>query len=177
MSQLQLLLAIIGSLFALTAFAWVCIQLAKKLPSEAYDERQKQAQGRAFEICYFVQVIFTCLVVYCYDEPHYTQSGISLSWRGIIVLGFLIQALLYHICCLLQDAALPFSKKPWGTILSYTCTCAVSLLQYFVYKDDYFYPPETQEYLWLFLATGVGSFYLILLHLIQFFRNKRAERE
>ena len=178
MSQLQLALTIIGGLFALTAFAWVCIQLAKKLPSEAYDERQKQARGKAFEICYFVQILYTAFMTYWYGNPPYGKPGLSLSLEEIIVLGFLIQIFLFHICCLLQGAALPFSQKPWGTIFNYSLSCFTLLFVYFArtrrYSDQ---PAMMQGLLWLYLFAGAGALYIIILHLIQFFRNKRAEQE
>lgn len=176
MSQLQLVLTIIGGLFALTAFSWVCIQLAKKFPSKAYDERQKQAQGRAFEICYWVQAAYTILMVHWASEPY--KTGFSLSWEEIIALGFILQFILFNICCLLQGAALPFSQKPWGTIFSYSLSCITFLFLYFARTRRYSDQPDMmQDLLWLYLFSGIGMLYLIILHLIQFFRSKRAERE
>ena len=42
------------------------------------------------------------------------------------------------------------------------------------YSDQ---PAMMQGLLWLYLFAGIGALYIIILHLIQFFRNKRAERE
>jgi len=177
MSQLQLVLTIIGHICVLTLFGWVCVRLKKKHPSKDYDERQKQAQGTAYQICFWAQILYAALVMSLSVDFSDANLTYSLPLLDVLLVGLFIQCMLFHICCLLQGAALPLSEHPRQAIGSNLFICIFDLFFYISslkLESDGFPGPLKS---WYYLLLAISSFYLALLHLIQFIRSKRAEQE
>lgn len=177
MSQLTLIFTIIGLICALTLFGWVCIRLKKKFPSKKWDERQNQAHGTAYQICFWAQIAYVIIVVYLSESFGTPNLTVPLPLLDVLLVGLFIQCILFHLCCLLQGAALPLSERSEQTACWYLIMGIVDLICYLPLSkydpDGYFGAMKN----WYYLLFTITCFYLALLHLIQFIRSRRGERE
>lgn len=115
-----------GVLIALAALCWVVSFFQRNLPSEKFDERQQQVRGRAnglamwFGYIYFL-ILFACLEL---------DVSLTLSSKLLIFIGLLTQVMVFHIYCLLQNAVLPLSQKPWVSVGMYGFMGFANFLNY-----------------------------------------------
>ena len=94
------------------------VWLEKNFPGEKFDERQKTVRGRAYRLSFFVGILFMLvamsLMVYQVDNEKTVEPYL------LVYFGLMLQAMVFHVYCLLNHAALPFSERPVVPIICYT---------------------------------------------------------
>lgn len=83
----------------------------QNLPTAEYDERQLAARGRAFQIGFFVTVLY--MIVVGILDP----SKLSLPLDLLMYLGACLGICIFGIVCIIKDAYLPVRNRPVAMIL------------------------------------------------------------
>ena len=166
-------------LLVLGAVVLLClgvIWLETNFPSAEYDERQKQAQGRASRMGFLTGVIYfgvvSVILLQQVDGPKRIEPWL------LVFFGFMLMIVADHTYCFLAHASLPLSQKPLPPIVGYALLGVVQV----------WYTVDAVERLplsfvghgtggWLHLLTGISFLYLAMMHLIQYLRDKRDRNE
>ncbi len=170
------LLIVIGIvLLVLAVVVLLClgvIWLETNFPSAEYDERQKQAQGRASRMGFLTGMIYfgvvSLVLLQQVDGPKHIEPWL------LVFFGFMLMIVVDHTYCFLAHAVLPLSQKPLTSIVGYALLGAVQV----------WYAADAVEWFplsfvghgtggWVHLLTGISFLYLALMHLIQYLRDKR----
>lgn len=166
-------------LLALAVIVLLClcvIWVEKHYPSDEYDERQKQAQGRASRLGFITAMFYfgvvTVVLLQQVDGPKTIEPWL------LVFIGFLLMIMVDHTYCFLSQAALPLSQKPMTSIVCYGIAGAIQVW-YTVDAMEWFPLALTGHGTggWLHLLTGISFLYLSLMHLIQYLRGKRTGDE
>ena len=166
MSVFHALLLMLGVLAAMVLVCLLVIWLEKELPGDQYDERQKIARGHAYRVSFWVGTVYYAIVmVYCINLVGNSRPPVEPYL--LLFAGIVIQALVFHIYCLLTNSALPLSQKPFWAIFGYVFCGSVNLLR--LTHTDTLPLTGTGSDGWLFLLSCVAFFSLAIFHLIRFF--------
>jgi len=167
MGILQCFFITIGVLLAMILLCACTIYMERKYPSENYDERQKQARGRAYCLCFWVGIIYyfvvMCVMIF--------GRGLSVEPYLLLFFGFMLQIMVLHIYSVMTHAAVPLSEKPGVAIISYTIVGVLNLLM-----NDYSKPfPLMGERSISIVRPVLGILALALaaMHLIQLLRDRK----
>ena len=166
-------LAILGAWAALVVLCWIVIQEEKQSVDENYDERQIQAQGNAYRLSFYVSL--------CYYLGLLFFGGLLESREAVylaLVIGVVLQMMVYHIYCLLTHAALSVSGKPLTAVFFYGAAAVLNFAHFamMVFQDGC-YAEYASGNVWVRLITAMSFGALSLMHLIQYFRDKRESHE
>ena len=116
---------LIGAALLLLGLCALVIRLEKKFPSKRYDERQKEAQGRAYKWTSVVGFLyFTTMLFLDFLFP----SGLPMDLSFVIFIGMALQALVYALYCSLQGAYFPLRKSPKINIILLYIAGALNLI-------------------------------------------------
>lgn len=166
---------ILWTVLAILLLVAVCagvIWLEKKYPGEGYDERQKIARGNAYRLSFWIGFLyFFGLEIAAILNREW--NGASVDLYLLLLFGITLQAIAFHIYCLLTHAALPLSENPKVTIGGYFLLCAVNLARF---TDDFYQElPLTGEESnkWVQMLQALLFFFLALMHLIQYLRREK----
>lgn len=163
------LLWCLGVLTALVGLCWVVSFFQQHLPSETYDERQKQVRGRAnglafgFGYVYFL-VLFACLEL---------EVELPLEVASLVILGLLMQAMILQIYAMLHNVQLPLGKRHWTSVLAYGIL-GLSYLYLFHNRKDALRVAEAAaekgvDLLGVTIESATEDVYLILVFSMIFF--------
>ena len=172
MTVMQYVGIVIGVLAAIIVFCIANMWIEKRYPSEDYDERQKLIQGRASSLGMGIGLIYLVVVmgilINQVDKEKTIEPFLLVLW------GFLLPIMVDHTYCFIGQAALPLSQKPWYSIISYAILGTLHLWKFnnglklfplsFVGKGTS---------AWIYLSTGICFLYLSLMHIIQYFRDRK----
>lgn len=175
---------LIGSLIVmglLVALCWISIWWQKRFPGRDYDERQKQVQGNAYHFAFNVGA---CYYLSLFIWLSFGET--PLDSPAMILVGVMIQAVAYHVYCLMKNAALPLENKGWLMVASYGLICIANILnfrsrmqyyeaywQYVKVEPDTTLPvPENLELAWVMLMLAVASGILALVYLRSLLRQE-----
>ena len=167
MEFMKLLLLTLGVMLALILLSAAAIFMERKFPSENYDERQKQARGRAYCLSFWVGIIyyFIIMCIMIFGEIASVEPYLLLFF------GFTLQVMVLHIYCVMTHAAVPLSEKPGVAIISYFVMGVLNLLM-----NDYSKPfPLVGERSVSSIRPVLGIIALALasMHLIQLMRDRK----
>lgn len=105
-------------------------RLEKTAKSSEYDERQQLVRGRGYRLSFFVGILFMLVamsfMVYQVDGEKTVEPYL------LVYFGLMLQATVFHVYCLLNHAALPFSEKPVTPIV---CYAFIGLMDFFAFKN------------------------------------------
>lgn len=163
------LLVVFGVLLAMVLLCMAAIWLEKKAPGEDYDERQKIARGNAYRLSFFVGA-FYFLGLFFYLEISKKLDHV-VFW---LFVGMELQLMTFHIYCLLKRSALPFSKKPLHSAISYGLLAVLWVVNFFSWRraDSRFAMGITDNTLMqLILAVSFGA--LSVMYLISHFWKEK----
>lgn len=180
----SVLLWCFGVLAALATLCWLVSFFRRKLPSEKFDERQKQIRGQANELAMnfgyvYYLVLFASLQL---DVP------LPLKTESLIILGILMQAMILHIYAMLHNAELPLGKKHGTSILVYGIMGVSQLLTFRAFRKNLriarlaevqgvdmlgVSTESASEDTYLTLMFSVIFFTLTAMHLVQYLRDRR----
>ena len=168
---MKLLLWFGGILFVLGAVFLLCagvIRVEKNHHSENYDERQKQAMGKAYRISFYASFCYYIGLMFVID---YLGSIKTVSM--LLFIGIVIQLMVFNIYCLLAHAALPLSDrgKPWRSVWCYGVMCAVNLAYFVADINESGAEVSGNALRNLILAAAFAA--LALMHLIQYLRDRK----
>ncbi len=167
MRILEMLLWLLGGLAMIVLVCIGVLWVEKKFPGKLYDERQKAARGNAYRLGFFLGLLWWFLGALLWDALG--------DWLILyFFLGLEVQALAFHVYCLLTHAALPMSEKPWTPILSYGLLAvfdAVTVVDSLRLDARFPEKPPVNTWMRLTMAAGFGT--LCVLHLIQYLREKK----
>lgn len=172
MSLWKLILTICGVLLGIVLFCAGVIYWQKRNPVEEYDERQMQAQGRASQLAMTTGLIYFLFVIVILirqvDFPKKVEPWL------LVFIGILLMLTVDNTYRLLSHASMPLSAKPIPTIIFGFLGGLVQFLYIWHILDDM---PFTLlghgTSGWLHLLTGIEFFYIALLHLIQYLRDRK----
>ena len=176
MEWLVLWIVLIGTA-AVPVYALLAIWYRKNYPPKEYDERQELAQGEAAKLSAGIMMIYFLVLfaAYGYRGLAYDTEIPAIEAALAIFVGILFSQLVYQTYCLLKHAALPFHKKPFGTMVSFFFLGVVDLLNY--YLRCWLYPGKASAMEgYLYLMIGVGGCYLGVLYLIDWLRQRKEAR-
>lgn len=173
MTPITVILICIAVLAVLVAICAVCFWWDRNGENKAYDERQLLEQGRARAVADTVGMtyFFLLAVLLMYEDGWLTQK---IPVYLLILIGLLIQAMTYHIYCVMTHALLPFGQSPIMTILS---AVLMSLFQF--WDVAIVYPMEARisgtlgSGSLLHLILGMSFAFYALIHLIALLRKER----
>lgn len=169
MSVGMVLLLIFGALVALVLLCLGAIWFEKRAPGEDYDERQKIDRGNAYRISFHVGVVYF-LGVLIYLELSKNMEYVIL----LLFVGMELQLMTFHIYCLLKRSALPLSKKPLASAMSYGLLSAIWVVNFLSWRRaDSRYTAQITDNAWIQL-TGAAFFgALAVMYLISHFWKER----
>lgn len=177
MTYWQGFLAILGGIAALVALCMAVIRGEKRKESGEYDERQRQAQGNAYRLSFNVGFFYFIGLWLCMGMGRFEEMETVAT---VLFAGIVMQAMVFHIYCLLSHAALPLSDKgkPWRMIWMHTCLSAVHFGRFGMklFRDGR-YTENTSADSWGELILAVTFGVLALMHLIQYLRDRRSSHE
>ena len=111
--------AIMG--LVLVAIVLLCLgvtRMEKTAKSSEYDERQQLVRGRGYRLAFWVGFVY--LLVSIPMLAGYTTGQKKVEPYLLVLCGFMLQNLVFHVYCLLNHA-LPMSRKPLFTALGFWC--------------------------------------------------------
>ena len=159
----------VGILLFLVLLCMAAIWMERKFPSEKYDERQKNARGYAYRLSFWVGAIYylvlIAIMIRQVDRPKTVEPYLMIFW------GFLLQVMAMHIYCILTHASLPLSEKPGVSIICYLF-CGI----FYSLTNDLSAPLSLvgqENSTWTGITMSVSFFALALMHLIQYFRDRK----
>lgn len=117
-------LVLLGIVLLCFGVAW----LEKNFPTEKYDERQQLVRGRGYRLSFFVGILFMLVamafMVYQVDGEKTVEPFL------LVYFCLIIQAMVFHVYCLINHAALPFSEKPVVPLICYTFIGVMDLFSF-----------------------------------------------
>lgn len=151
----------------------VAVYLERNFPSKKFDERQHVARGNAYRVSFWVGFAYYLVLI------PYLVMGTYQEWIVepflLVVIGFILQMLSFHIYCVMTHSALPLGEKPVPTIISYFLLGISYLAQYLLLKGEGntvgFSGYESID--GLRLVISVGFLALALIHLIAHLRKEK----
>lgn len=172
MNMLSLIMIICGVLAGTVLFCMGVIYLQKKFPGEEYDERQMQAQGKASQLAMMTGLVYFLVVIVILIRQVDLPKKVE-PWL-LVFIGILLMLTVDNTYRLLTHASMPLSAKPIPTIVFGVLGGLVQFLYIWHILDDF---PLTLvghgTSGWLHLLTGIEFFYIALLHLIQYLRDRK----
>lgn len=167
------IVGIILGVFALMALVcWGVIWLERQYPGGEYDERQKQAQGRASRLGMITGMVYfmvvTSVLIWQVEKPRTVEPFL------LVFIGILLMLMVDHTYCFLSHASLPLSQKPMVAIICYGICGLIQLLYIWEALDRFPLSLTGRGSAgWIHLLTGVSFLYLSVIHLIQYLRDRR----
>lgn len=161
------------AVMAIAAICAVVVHIEKNFPSEKYDERQKIARGNAYRFGHWVGEAWWLFLLW-YFLMGSGKENFSAEPYLLIAVGFLLQALSFHIYALLTHSALPLGQKPLSTAISYFFLGSMYLVQFFRWRI----PGSpvgfsgTESYAMFQLLITLFFFSLSAMHLISHLRKE-----
>ena len=176
MSLLKVTGAILAVLAGIVLLCLGVIWLERKFPSKEYDERQKQAQGRASRLGMITGLIYfmvvTAVLIRQVEEPKTVEPYL------LVFIGVLLMVMVDHTYCFLTHSTLPLSQKPMTSIVCYAVCGMIQLLYIWEALDRFPLALVGRGSAgWIHLLTGISFLYLSLIHLIQYLRDRREGHE
>lgn len=172
MNLLSLVLMIGGVLLGIVLFCAGVIYWQNRNTSEEYDERQMQAQGRASQLAMTTGLVYFLFVIVILIRQVDLPKKVE-PWL-LVFIGILLMLTVDNTYRLLMHASMPLSAKPIPTIVF---GFLGGLIQFFYIWHSLDEMPFTLighgTAGWLHLLTGIEFFYIALLHLIQYLRDRK----
>ena len=172
MNLLGVIMTVCGILVGIVFFCFGVIYLQKQFPGTDYDERQVQAQGRASQLAMTTGLIYFLVVIGILIRQVDLPKKVE-PWL-LVYIGILLMLTVDNTYRLLSHASMSLSAKPIPTIVFGFLGGMIQLLYIWHILDDF---PLTLvghgTSGWLHLLTGIEFFYIALLHLIQFLRDRK----
>lgn len=176
MEWLMLWTVLIGTA-AVPVYALLAIWYKQKYPPKEYDERQELAQGEAAKLSTGIMMIYFLVLFVAYGYRGLVSNAEipAIEAALAIFVGILFSQLVYQTYCLLKHAALPLNKKPLGTMTGFVFLGVMDLLNY--YLRCWLYPGKASVMEgYLYLMMGMGAFYLGVLYLIDWLRQRKEAK-
>ena len=176
MTVIQMVGCILGALAAIIVLCLGCIWIEKHRPSDEYDERQKLVRGQASSLSMIVGLLYLVGILVVLNNQIDGEKIVEPYL--LVTVGILLMAMVDHTYCLLGNAALPLSQKPLWVILGYTALGIRSLWRFSLGLELFTLSLAGEGSRPLpNLLIGVTAFYLALMHVIQYFRDRRGRNE
>lgn len=165
-----ILLLLLGAL-VLLGICWALLRWEKnRIRIHEYDERQSIERGNAYKISFWVGIVYYLVVV-----TLGAFDGGTDDLHFLVMLGILIQLLVFSFCCLLTNAELPLSRNPIAAIASYFLIGACDIA--YVFLGDVYTLGSKIDKLgsveWIELICGIGLIMMGLMQLIQLLRREK----
>lgn len=172
MNIVTVLGVILGVLVGIILLCLGCIWIEKHHPSDEYDERQKLVRGRASSLSLVIGLLYLVGILVVLNNQ--IDGEKTVEPYLLVTVGILLMAMVDHTYCLLGNAALPLSQKPIWAIAGYTAM-GIRCLWRFSWGMELFtlsLSGDGSKPL-PYLLMGVTAFYLALMHIIQFLRDRK----
>ena len=150
-------------------------RMEKTAKSSEYDERQQLVRGRGYRLAYWVGFVY--LLISIPLLVGYTTGQKKVEPYLLVLCGFMLQNLVFHVYCLLNHA-LPMSRKPLFTAFGFFL-CGILWLGS-SYNAQQRNPLSLVGYGsdgWMYLIMAFVFFAMGLMHLIQLLQLLRREKE
>ena len=171
MTILHSLLLIIAGVLVLLAACWALLRWDKnRIRIKEYDERQTVERGNAYKISFWIGIVYYLVVV-----TLGAFDGGADDLHFLVMLGILIQGMVFSFCCLLTNAELPLSRNPIAAIASYLLIGACDLAYVFL-GDEYTLGSKINKLgsvEWIELICGIGLIMMGLMQVIQLLRREK----
>lgn len=164
-----------GILLVLAAVVALCIAavwMEKNYPVKDFDERQKAFRGRGYRLTFWTGIVYYTGVAFLLLRQ--VDGEKTVEPYLLIVMGLLLQAMVMHTYGVMTHCALPLSGNPLVTAGAYVVGGIGQLMAFSVHKRQYsvgFVGHSTSAL--VFLMAGICFWYLALMHVIQYIRNRR----
>ena len=172
MSVLKIMLIMLAILLGIVLLCMGVIYLEKKAPIKHFDERQKQSQGRAFRLSYWVSLVYYLIaMVICVNQ---VENEKTVEPYLLFFFGIMLQLTVDATYRVMTGCDLPLYQKRGGSMFGFLVVGILDIAYFFMSQD--FAPLSLVGYgtmPWLFLASGVYFVYLSGLHFIRFFRDRK----
>ena len=146
-------------------------RMEKTAKSGEFDERQQLVRGRGYRLAYWVGSAY--LLVSIPMLVGYTEGQKTVEPYLLVLCGFMLQNLVFHVYCLLNHAR-PMSRKPLFTALGFlVCGFLWLSSSYNAQKRN---PLSLVGYGsdgWMCLIVAFAFFAMGLMHLIQLLRREK----
>lgn len=167
----QMILTTALVLLLIPAICLAVVLAEKKAPSKEYDERQEQARGRAYRLCFWFDLVYFGLVM-CWQKNAEVFFPDSAPVYIVIYAGLLLTVMLFLTYCAISAAM--FSNNPkqspvWVTVC-FLILGAGQLDEFFMdeaAKTGWPLPLGEENDWWFPLLTGIFFLYLGLLGVVQ----------
>lgn len=162
----------VGVVIALALLTLISVWIGKKFPSPRYDERQKIARGNAYRFAFWVggacYLAMQVLMIYGVEGRPVAEPYLMLY------LCMVIQALAFHMYCVITHSSMPFGEKPGAVILCYSGLAFFEFFDFFRWDVKEVLPlMGTGTSAWINLIMGIFFLCLALLYLIALLIRER----
>lgn len=165
-----ILLLLLGELILL-GICWVLLCWDKnRIRIKEYDERQSIERGNAYKVSFWIGIVYY-LAVFTFGA----MDGSAENLHFLVMLGILIQILVFSFCCLLTNAELPLTRNPIAAMVSYLLLGACDLFYVFL-SDDHTLGSKINELgsvEWIELICGIGLIMMGLMQVVQLLRREK----
>lgn len=172
MSILKIALSLLAVLAGIVLLCLGVIYLEKKMPVKNFDERQKQAHGRAYRISYWVGLVYYLIaMLVCVNQLGKEKT---IEPYLLFLFGIMLQLTVDATYRMMTNCDLPLYQKRGWSMIGFLI-CGILDIAYFFVSQNLaplsFVGYGTMP--WIFLISGVYFLYLSGLHCIQYFRDRR----
>ena len=172
MSIGKVFLWMLGILVGIVLLCLGAIHWDKHFPGGEYDERQKLVQGKAARFALLTGCVYFLVAMVILIGQVDGKKTVE-PWL-LVFFGVLLMLTVDHTYCFLLQAALPLSQKPMASIVSYGLLGITQLL--FFFSETERFPLDWVGHGtlgWLHLLAGVDFLYLAVMHVLQYFRDRK----
>ena len=172
MSVLTAIIIMGSVLLGIVLLCFGATWLEKQKKSDVFDERQQLVRGRGYGLAFLVGLV--CLLVILTVLVGQVDGKKTVEPYLLVFASFMIQGLVFHVYCLINQAVLPFSSKPALMILVYLFNGIVQILPYrnSVKENPLSFVGHGSAG-WIWLIAAFSFFSLALMHLIQLLRREK----
>ena len=114
-----------------------------------YDERQKEAQGRAYRIAFWVGI------VYLFAAMFLIQIGLSVATWLLLFLGLMLMLMTYRFCCMLLKVGNPIFRNPKESLVCDLILIGISAVDLFRGLEGWFRRGVMDSQFWFAIILGI----------------------
>lgn len=133
---------------------------------ERYDERQKEAQGRAYRMAFWVGI------VYLFAAMFLTQIGLSVATWLLMFLGLMLMFMTYRFCCLLLKVGNPIFRNPKESLVCDLILIGISAVDLFRGLAGWFGSGVMDSQFWFDMILGICFIVLCGMDIMELRREK-----
>ena len=108
MTILHAILLLLAGALVLLAACWLLLRMGRmRIQKEEFDERQSLERGNAYRLAFWVGIVYYIVVI-----SLGAMDGTAETLHFLVMVGILIQIMVFHFCCLLTHSLFSLVKNP-----------------------------------------------------------------